>query len=324
MKLYAAPMEGVTGYIYRNAHHDCFRGIDKYFSPFIVTSQKGVMKNGDLRDILPENNRNLTLVPQILSNDAKDFLVTAEQIKELGYPVVNLNLGCPSKTVVTKRKGAGFLAELDQLDAFLEEVFSKAELAISVKARLGVEEPEEFYDLIRIFNRYPLEELILHPRIQQDYYKNAPRLKLYGEALALSRNPVCYNGNIFTLKDYRRLLERFPKTDAVMLGRGITANPCLAQEILSQPALEKSQLKEFHDHIYADYREILYGDRNVLFKMKQLWEYMIVMFTSPERYKKKIRKAERLGAYEDAVNRLFEEQELLKGAGMEGGIAETM
>jgi len=312
MNFYFAPMEGLTGYIYRNAHNAFFNNIDKYFSPFIPANQSEKFKTREINDILPENNQGLVLVPQLLTNNAKDFIHTSKKIKLLGYNEINLNLGCPSRTVVSKDKGSGFLSKKAELDVFLEEIFSQAVTKISIKTRLGKDQPEEFYDLIQIFNKYPIEELIIHPRIQKDFYKNKPNLKIFKEALILSKNPICYNGDIFTVNDYKEFSADFPSVATIMFGRGLVGNPGLISNITNNIKLDKKLLKDFHDKIYEDYKKILFGDRNILFKMKELWFYMIPMFSDNTKYAKKIKKAERLYDYDEAVSSLFIEQDILE------------
>lgn len=311
MNFYFAPLEGLTGYIYRNAHHTFFNNIDKYFSPFILANQSDSFKTRELYDILPENNQGLVLIPQLLTNNAKDFIHTSRKLKELGYEEINLNLGCPSGTVVSKNRGAGFLAKKEELDQFLEEIFSHSITKISIKTRIGMSQPEEFDDILRIFNKYPLEELIIHPRVQKDFYKNRPNRVVFRETLNGSKNHVCYNGDIFTVKDYKEFTADFSEVDTLMLGRGLIANPELIADIKSDVKLEKDRLKEFHDKIYSDYKSVLFGDRNVLFKMKAIWTYMILVFSNNAKYAKKIKKSERLSDYEDAVSSLFREQDIM-------------
>lgn len=312
MNFYFAPMEGLTGYIYRNAHNAFFNKIDKYFSPFIVANQSDSFKTRELNDILPENNQGLVLIPQLLTNNAKDFIHTSKKIKQLGYNEINLNLGCPSGTVVSKNRGSGFLSKREELDLFLEEIFSQAVTKISIKTRIGKDQPEEFYHLIEIFNKYPMEELIIHPRTQKDFYKNKPNLEVFKDALNLSKNPVCYNGDIFAVEAYKEFSSNFPSVETLMIGRGLLANPALISAIENNAKLDKKLLKEFHDKIYEDYKTILFGDRNVLFKMKELWFHMMPIFSNNEKYAKKIRKSERLQDYDVAVLSLFREQDILE------------
>jgi tRNA-dihydrouridine synthase len=301
-------MEGITGYIYRNAQHTYISGPDKYYSPFISATQNQNLRAKEINDILPENNR-VTLVPQLLTNKAEDFIQTSRLIKELGYQEINLNLGCPSGTVVSKSKGAGFLAKTETLDLFLEEIFTASVTKISVKTRIGIDNPEEFYKLIELYNQYPITELIIHPRLQKDFYKNKPNLHIFREAIRLSKNPLCYNGNIFTAEDYIKFQEDFPEISTIMLGRGLLANPGLIEYLQGRDFPEKARIKEFHDKLYQDYQKVMYGDRNVLFKMKELWYYLIMPVFNPEKYAKKIKKAERFRDYEEAVESLFREQE---------------
>lgn len=311
MKFYYAPMEGLTGYIYRNAHHAFFHNVDKYFSPFIVPQQNESFKTRDINDILPEHNQGLVLIPQLLTNNAKDFIQTSKKLKLMGYEEINLNLGCPSGTVVSKHKGSGFLAKREELDRFLEEIFTHSVTKISVKTRLGKDQPEEFYALMDIFNKYPMEELIIHPRVQKDFYKNTPNLDMFRAAWKMSKNPVCYNGDLFTIKEYKAFTADFPEVDTLMIGRGLLANPGLIKEITDNVTIGKQQLRDFHDQVYAGYQGVLFGDKNVLYKMKELWFYMIQVFEDPAKYMKKIRKSERLSDYDDAVSSVFRELELV-------------
>lgn len=311
MKLYFAPLEGITGYVFRNAFSDCFGGIDKYFIPFINPNQHGHLSSKERQNVLPENNTGMYAVPQILTNSVEDFVRTARKLQKYGYQEVNLNLGCPSKTVVTKGRGAGFLAFPDELDRFLDAVFEQMrDMEISIKTRIGKEEPQEFSRLLEIYNQYPLKELIIHPRLQRDFYNNSPNLEVFREACAGSRNPLCYNGDIFSAEDYKVFRENFPETDTVMLGRGLLMNPALACTIRRGDRLEKQTLREYHDQLYEGYQKVLSGDKTILFKMKEFWVFLAPAFTNYEKYAKKIKKAEKLKTYDAAVEALFCEQEI--------------
>ena len=275
MKFYLAPLEGITGYIYRNAYHKYFHNVDKYFTPFITPHTKRCLNAREKNDILPENNQGMKVVPQVLTNSAEDFIKIGKTLQEYGYDEINLNLGCPSGTVVSKKRGAGFLAYPKELDEFLAEIFEKMDMKISIKTRIGKEENWEWEDLLSIYNKYPLEELIVHPRVQTDFYKGKPNWQAYEYAVKESKNPLCYNGNIFTVSDYEKVTEQFEKTESVMLGRGIIANPQLLDNIKDRNARpNKAQIKAFHDEICMGYANIFSGDKNVLFKMKELWFYM--------------------------------------------------
>ncbi|MDO4554636.1 MAG: tRNA-dihydrouridine synthase family protein [Lachnospiraceae bacterium] len=310
MRYYFAPMEGITGHLYRKAHRDIFGAADKYFTPFLVPHTSRNFNSREKNDILPEHNEGSYLVPQILTNRAEDFIRLSKALSEYGYEEVNLNLGCPSKTVVSKGKGAGFLADPEAVDHFLEEVFSALSIKVSVKTRIGVEDAKEFPKLLEIYNKYPLEELIIHPRLQTDYYKNHPNLEVFAQSVVDSKNPVCYNGDLFTKTDYESFRERFPQTERVMFGRGLITNPALIRTLREGKPLFKEELMQFHDRILSDYEAMKIGDRNVLFKMKELWFYMITLFSDYKKAHKRIKKAQNLSVYREAVERLCAECEL--------------
>ncbi len=338
MKLYFAPLEGLGGYVYRNAQADQFARADKYFAPFLSPGAKKRLTPKTLRDITPEHNRNVNLVPQVLTNDAQAFVETARELSDLGYREVNLNLGCPSRAVVNKGRGAGFLADPDALDRFFDAVFSGLHISsagnaggtvdsvdgipadmpvpgdggicISVKTRLGMRDPGEFVHLLDIFNRYPIAELTIHPRIQTDYYRNHPNTEMFAYAVEHAEMPLVYNGDIFSVTAFKRFSEDFPDAGAVMLGRGVICDPALFGEIRGEEKLTKERLWAFHERLLSDYSEVLSGDSHVLFKMKELWYYLSHVFTDSEKYAKAIKKAQKMRDYREAVSRLFGECEI--------------
>lgn len=310
MRYYFAPMEGITGHLYRTVHHDMFPGMEKYFTPFVSPNQNRCFTPREKRDILPQNNRGVPVVPQILTNRADYFIRTVKELSEYGYEEVNLNLGCPSGTVVSKGKGAGFLDDTDKLDAFLETVFEALqteEIRISVKTRIGMESAEEFEDILAVLNRYPLEEVIVHPRVREDYYKNQPDWKTFAYALEKSSNPICYNGDIFSVEDENRVREAFEDLEMIMCGRGLLGNPALVRIFQGGSPLKQEELREFHDRIYKGYQELFAPDeRSVLFKMKELWGYLSLLFTDSESSLKKIRKAQHFTDYEAVTASVLE------------------
>lgn len=312
MKLYLAPLEGITGHVFRRAICTCFGSVDKYFIPFIKPNQRGHLSTRERQDVLPENNNGMYAVPQILTNSVDDFVHTAYKLQKYGYQEINLNLGCPSGTVVSKGRGSGFLAFPEELDRFLDAVFEQTDAEISIKTRIGKDSPDEFGKLLEIYNRYPLKELIIHPRIQKDMYKNHPNRDVFWEACENSRNPLCYNGDLFSSEDYERAVEAFPEVDMWMFGRGVLMNPGLCRQIRQGIGLDKETLRRFHDQLYGEYQEVLPGARTILFKMKELWSFLAPAFTNYEKYAKKIKKAEKLAVYEDVVDALFAEQSVCR------------
>ena len=307
MKYYLAPLEGITGYIFRNTLREIFGDVDKCFTPFIAPNENRPMNTRERTDVLPEHNEGIFLVPQILTNRADHFLTTAKEIADMGYEEINLNLGCPSGTVVAKKRGAGFLSEPEKLEAFLEEIYDKSPVKISIKTRLGIYEPEEFYEILEIYERFPVSELIIHPRVQKDFYKNNPRMEVFRQAAERSRLPVCYNGDLCSVSDIEEFRKDFPDMDCVMIGRGALRNPAIFRMLREKGVPDAEELRRFHDLLVERYYERMSDDRNVLFKMKELWSYLIYSFEDAEKYGKKIRKAQKLEDYREAVRRLFAE-----------------
>lgn len=340
-KIYMAPMEGVTGFIYRNTFARFFGGIDKYYTPFISPGEHRNFKSRELKDVLPDNNAGLNVAVQMLTNNAEHFIVTARKMMDFGYREVNLNLGCPSGTVVAKGKGSGFLSFPEKLDAFLDEIYSglaDTGLDISVKTRIGRYEQDEFYELLDIYNKYPISELIIHPRVQKDMYKNTPRMEIFDYAVEHSKNPLVYNGDICTVEDYERFAGHYlknaenvpdePKSDkernnkesdkksakitAVMLGRGLISNPGLAVQIVSGGCPDRSTLKDFFDALVWAYRAEIPDEKNVVFKIKENLFYLVNLFEDKEEYWKKIRKSDNLMELAAIARRMIVDGEIYR------------
>ena len=306
VKYYMAPLESVTTWIYRQAHAKIYGRLDKYFIPFLEPHEKRDFKTRELQEILPEHNENIYAVPQILTNRSEGFIKLAKALKDWGYEEINLNLGCPSKTVVTKGKGSGFLAKPEELERFLTEIVDalSGEVKISVKTRIGKEDPEEFPALLELFNKYPMEELIIHPRVQKDGYGNVPRLELYELAEKQSVNPLCYNGDLYTQEQIWNFAERFPGTERLMFGRGFLRDPGLLYNEGKDSKDIFEKFWAFHDLVYEGYQERNMGDRNVLFKMKELWSYQVYQFSEPERLFKTFKKVQDCNEYEQMIRNL--------------------
>lgn len=303
MQFYLAPLEGITGYIVRNAFAHHFPYIDKYFTPFFPAAKR--MNKKIVRDLIPENNPGITLVPQLMVNDAEELKMMGEQLEQMGFTSVNLNCGCPSGTVVSKRRGAGILSDPEKLDRFLEKAFDVCPLSISVKTRIGMESEDEWERICRIYARYPMEELIVHPRVRKDFYSNEPRMDAFAMAMELIRVPLCYNGDINTVEDYARITERFLGLDRVMIGRGLLANPGLIGEIQGHERVTKKQIRAFHDEIVHGYQQIFRGDKDIVGHMKELWFYLIRLFPEKNGCLKQIQKCHDMVEYRLLVQQIL-------------------
>jgi tRNA-dihydrouridine synthase len=298
-------MEGLTSRVFRRTHARFFPGVDRYYAPFLAPDGQGKVKASALRDLDPEQNRDISLVPQILCSRPEAFLALSRELAAMGYGEVNLNAGCPSGTVVPKHKGAGMLADLDSLDRFLAEVFSACPLRVSVKTRLGMESGAEFPRILEIYRRYPLSELIVHARPRDGMYRSTPELGAFAPALEGSPFPVCYNGNLLDRRSYEKVMLTFPELDRLMLGRGAIANPALFRVLRGGPPLEAQELRAFLDALCAALREEGLQERLILGRLKELWYYVNHMFPGAERELKQLNKARSLSDYESAVGKLF-------------------
>ena len=303
-----APMEGITTYIYRSTFEKYYGGIDRYYTPFLASMH---LSSREKNEVLPEHNEGMTLIPQILSNRADEFLKITKTLQDFGYDTVNLNLGCPSGTVVSKHRGSGFLAVPDELDTFLAEIFDKCPLNISIKTRLGISDESEWDTILKIYEKYPIRELIIHTRLQKDFYKLPTRPHTFAAARKLGI-PLCYNGDITSPEAQQAALTADPHIDRFMLGRGIIVDPELIESLSGgTPARDKDRLQSFLTDICDRYlAEMSGGERNTLYKLKEIWVYLGALFTDADKYVKKIKKSNRLAEYESAMLALFDNCEM--------------
>lgn len=306
---YLAPMEGITNATFRRTYHAHFKSMDKYFTPFLCPHTKRDLTTKEKKEILPENNEGMYVVPQILTNQAEGFLETAGKLEQYGYREINLNLGCPSKTVITKGRGSGFLAFPAELREFLDKIFSKTNLKVSIKTRIGRDDTLLWEELLSIYSEFPLEELIIHPRIQKEFYKGTPHIEAYEAAYRIKNCPICYNGDMFCKEEIENFWKRFPNTDAMMLGRGILRDPCLYEKLFESEEMDasvwKQKVRSFHDALLDAYIEEMSGDRNVLFKMKELWFYLWESFDGSKQLIKKLKKSGSVSEYLRLVEEIF-------------------
>ncbi len=302
-----APLDGITKVVFRRVWHQFFGGADRYFIPFFSPTGQHILTDRERRELDPANNGDMPLVPQVMTRVADDFLWAAEQVADMGYTEVNLNLGCPSGTVTAKGKGAGFLARPEELDHFFDQVFARVAMPVSVKTRLGIADPEEFGRLLEIYNRYPIACLTIHARVQKEKYRGAVHLDAFAQALAESKNPVCYNGDLRTVAEAAALEARFPTVDAVMIGRGAVADPALIRKLKGGPAATKEELQAFMQTLYREY-QVYYGQVGTAAqRMREVWFYLIHLFEDAERLNKKLRRFRNPGEYEAIETMIFQE-----------------
>ena len=301
MQYYFAPLEGLTDSIYRRLHHRFFPGVDRYYTPFFSPTVHRALTPREARELPPADLVGFACVPQLLTKVPEDFLWMASVCKDLGYSEVNLNLGCPSGTVTAKGKGSGMLRNLDELDAFLEKIFSESCLPISVKTRIGFQSGEEFAPLLEVYNRYPICQLTIHPRVRADFYNGPVDMDAFRLALSESKAPVCYNGSLCTTEELAAFSENYPQVEAIMVGRGLIADPGL----FTPGGTTASALEGFHDALLEEYIEQFGGSRNAMFRMKENWRHWLCKFEDAEKLGKRLRKTTDVAEYRAITHEIF-------------------
>ena len=300
MRYYFAPMEGLTDSVYRRLHYKYFGGVDRYYMPFLSPTMHRTLSGKEDRELPMADSVDFVAIPQVLTKVPEDFLWAAKVFQNRGYREVNLNVGCPSGTVVAKGKGAGMLADPDSLARFLDAIFTSSPLPISVKTRLGTTNPAEFPALLEVFNRYPIRELTVHPRVRKQFYQGDVYLDMFRYAVRESKNPLCYNGDLFSRQDIESITAEFPQVEAVMLGRGLVADPGMLCGGTNVETLE-----QFHDALLEEYLVLFGGSRNAMFRLKENWSYLLPRFRDSEKLAKRLRKTTDLAEYRTIAAEIF-------------------
>ena len=308
MNYYVAPMEGLTDRVWRQAHQKWFAfpgAPARYYAPFISPPENRILIKKKMAELAPAANPGAPVIPQLLAKDGELAAWMIGELRGMGYTEVNLNFGCPSGTVTAKGKGSGMLRDPAKLDAFLAAVFANAEGPISVKTRLGVEKPEEFAAILEIYNRYPICELTIHPRVMRQLYRGQADRAAFAAALPACTMPVCYNGDITTVAQLQELEASFPALSGVMIGRGIIADPALLRKACGGTPASREELHGYLADLYHSYTELFGSAGCAVSRMKGHWFYLIHKFEGAEKLEKQLRKAREPWEYEVVVNQIF-------------------
>jgi tRNA-dihydrouridine synthase B len=307
--LLSSPLQGFTDFRFRNAFHKYFGGIDTFYSPYIKLNGKLVVKGSYERDILPENNSTLEVIPQIITNDAEEFLFVAKYVQQFGYKELNWNLGCPYPMVAKCGMGSGLISNTSQIEHILKRVHNETDIIVSMKMRMGYENATEILDVFPILDQYPIKNIAIHARIGKQLYKGGVDLDSFQKCLDHTKQKIYYNGDITSVAKYKELQERFPSIDHWMIGRGLIADPFLPSMIKNNtteyPENRYEIFEAFHDEIYKEYDAYLSGPTPIRMKMLGFWEYFSESFSNPQKTFKKIKKAGNSKNYEAAVKEIF-------------------
>lgn len=308
MNYYAAPMEGLTDRIWRQTHQRWFGTPEapvRYYAPFLSPPENRVLIKKKMAELEPAANPGVQVIPQLLAKDGELAAWMIGELRRMGYTEVNLNFGCPSGTVTAKGKGSGMLRDPQKLDAFLDAVFSQAGGPVSVKTRLGVARAEEFGEILNVYNKYPLCELTIHPRVMKQLYRGQADRETFAAYLPACTAPVCYNGDVTTVDDLRALEAAFPGLSGIMVGRGLIADPALLRKAVGGPAASREELRGYHDELYHGYTEAFGMASCAVSRMKAHWFYLIHLFDGADALEKPLRKAREGWEYETVVNQIF-------------------
>jgi len=309
-RLLSSPLQGFTDFRFRNAFNKYFGGIDAFYAPYIRLNGKLEIKPAYERDIFPENNIGLELIPQIITSDADEFLFTAKYVQQLGYKELNWNLGCPYPMVAKRGMGSGLINDPVKIESILKKVYAESDIVVSMKMRTGYEKSEEILQLLPVLGKYPLKYIAVHPRIGKQLYKGEADLDSFQRCLDNTDHKLYYNGDIISVSKFNELAERFPMIDHWMIGRGMIADPFLPGMIKSNtseyPEDRIDIFTKFHDTLFHDYAQALSGPGHIIMKMFGFWEYFITSFPSSQKRFKKIKKAKSIRAYEEAVKEIID------------------
>jgi tRNA-dihydrouridine synthase B len=305
--IYLAPLRGLTDAVFRNVYALFFSGIDLAVTPFLTTVEGFRIKPSHLKEVLPQYNTHMAIVPQILSKSSGDFIALAQALFDLGHTSLNWNLGCPYPMVARKRRGSGMLPYPDAIDRFLEQTLAVIPNRLGIKLRLGRFDRNEIFALLPVFNRYPIEEVIIHPRTGVQMYDGVPDLDTFGKCLVATCHRVVYNGDIVNREDFEGLQARFPDIGHWMIGRGVLGDPFLPGSLKGYaPSDDRlSHFRRFHDALFQEYACLLSG-RHLVDRFKGFWTYFARLFPEEARIRKQVHKARSVEQYHDAVDRFFE------------------
>jgi tRNA-dihydrouridine synthase len=307
--LLSSPLQGFTDFRFRNAFNQYFGGIDTFYAPYIRLNGKLDIKPAYERDILPKNNTELTVIPQIMTNDADEFLFVSKYVQSLGYNELNWNLGCPYPMVTKRGMGSGLINDPEKIDDILNKVHSESEIVVSMKMRMGYENSEEILSTFPILEKYPIKNIAIHARIGKQLYKGGVDLDSFQRCLDNTTHKIYYNGDITSVERFNEMTERFPKIDHWMIGRGLISDPFLPsmikKETLVYPENRIEVFSKFHDTLYNEYEQALSGPKHIIMKMYHFWEYFATTFDNSHKTIKMIKKAKNIKAYDTAVHSIF-------------------
>jgi tRNA-dihydrouridine synthase len=305
----SSDLQGFTDFRFRNAQNKYFGGIDTFYAPYIRLNGKLKIKSSNERDLLPDHNATLEVIPQVITNDADEFLFVTKYIQKLGYKELNWNLGCPYPMVTNRGMGSGLICDPNKIDDILQRVHNETDVLVSMKMRMGYENSEEILHTFPVLDKYPLKNVAIHARIGKHLSKGDVDLEAFQKCIDLAKHKLYYNGDITTVEQFKKMKDRFPSIDHFMIGRGLIADPFLPSmiknDVAEYPPNRWELFEAFHDEIYQQYDAALSGPTPIKMKMLGFWDYFSQSFSNPHKTYKKIKKASNPLKYKQAVKEIL-------------------
>lgn len=290
----AAPLQGVTDNVWRMAQHAVFGGVDAYYSPFMRV-EHGEVRRKDMRDVDPERNAGITLIPQILACQPDHALMMVDALQQMGYHRIDINLGCPFPPIALHRKGSGMLAYPDLVEALFKALAAVDGVEYSVKMRLGWDRNDQWRDVLPLMDLLKPVNIAVHPRIGKQQYKGELDIEQFEAMLAASPWPMIYNGSLRSVEDIEGVISRYPTVAAVMVGSRLAANPGMFA-----PDAKPDDYRRFHDLLVDGYTQQLNGGEAQLVRhLQDIWQTFLP--GTGHKLFKAIRKSRTIEQYENAA-----------------------
>ena len=291
----AAPLQGVTDNVWRMAQHSVFGGVDAYYAPFMRV-ERGEVRRKDLRDVEPDRNAGITLIPQILACQPDHALMMVDALKQRGYSRIDVNLGCPFPPIALHRKGSGMLAYPELAEALFTALAAVDGVEYSVKMRLGWDQPGQWRDILPLMDILKPVNIAVHPRIGKQQYKGDLDIGQFEALMSASSWPIVYNGGLRTVEDIEAVVSRYPNLAAVMVGSGLAANPGMFA-----PDATPDDYRRFHDLLVDGYTDQLNGGEAQLVRhLQDIWQTFLP--GTGHKLFKAIRKSRTLDQYQTAAS----------------------
>ncbi len=311
-----APIQGITEYHFRNAFAKYFKGVDSFYAPYLRLDNSGNFKKSKLKDVLAENNSGIHLIPQIMTNDADEFIMMTDYLAGQGYAEVNWNLGCPYPMVTNRKLGSGLLPFPDLIGEILGKVTSVIKTKLSVKLRSGLESDRDIYEILPLLNQFPLTSISIHPRIGTELYRFPANREVFEKCLKLTKHKLVYNGDINSLDKFKELSTGFNEIKNWMIGRALISNPFLADDIKQNkqefPGNKKEIFFNFHQSLVEQYLNSFSGPSHFLNRMLAFWSYFSLSFSNSHKVYKLIKKAGNINKFDSAIETIHSNEDWIE------------